>query len=384
MITRLKVSNFKSHKDTDLKLRNLTLLTGINGCGKTSVLQALLLLRQSYKKNRLMQGLDLNNPLVAIGIGDEALSQFAESGEMGFTIDIDNETLDFRFDATNALKASFIPAAKYSENITEEFLKRKSLFNNNFQYISALRWGGRSNFPKDTYTVEVEGQMSNEKGQCELIGNFLHHFSSRKTYNYRSGNEEQPLSLLDQVIYWEQLISPGVNLRVEPSADSTSYNVIYDFLSNGDAKPVKNLRAENVGFGISYTLPVITALVYAECSSLLLIENPEAHLHPDGQVELARLMALAAQRGVQLIIETHSDHIINGVLKACLDAEKGERGINRKNVGIYYFGGKDIRNVSFYEDVKVVEGGQLDYQPKGFFDQIEAYQDYLNSYYEHD
>lgn len=384
MITRLKVSNFKSHKNTELILRNLTLLTGINGCGKTSVLQALLLLRQSYKKNRLMQGLDLNNPLVGIGIGDEALSQFAESGEMSFTLDIDGETLAFHYDVTNALKASFIPAANYSESITEEILKTKSLFNNHFQYISALRWGGRSNFPKDTYTVETEGQMSNEKGQCELIGNFLHYFSSKTTYNYRSGKEDQPLSLLDQVIYWEQLISPGVYLRVEQSADSTSYNVIYDFQAKGDAKPVKNLRAENIGFGISYTLPVITALVYAEPGSLLMIENPEAHLHPDGQVELARLMALAAQRGVQLIVETHSDHIINGVLRACLDAERGNRGIDRDNVSIYYFGGKDNYNVSLFEDVRVIEGGQLEYQPKGFFDQLEAYQDYLNSYYEHD
>lgn len=384
MITRLKVSNFKSHKDTELQLRNLTLLTGINGCGKTSVLQALLLLRQSYKKNRLMQGLDLNNPLVNIGIGNEALSQFAESGDICFEMDEDGQKLVFRYDATKSLSASFIPVVQYSDNIKEELLKGMSLFNNDFQYISALRWGGRSNFPKDTYTVETEGQMSNEKGQCELIGNFLHYYSSKLTYDYRSGNEERPLSLLDQVIYWEQLISPGVYLRVEPSVDNTSYNVLYDFLSRGDAKPVKNLRAENIGFGISYTLPVITALVYAERGSLLMIENPEAHLHPDGQVELARLMALAAQRGVQLIIETHSDHIINGVLKSCLDAERGGRGIERDNVAVYYFGGKDNRNVSLYEEVKVVEGGQLEYQPKGFFDQIEAYQDYLNSYYEHD
>ena len=384
MITRLKVSNFKSHKNTELHLRNLTLLTGINGCGKTSVLQALLLLRQTYKKNRLMQGLDLNNPLVNIGIGNEALSQFAEKGEIGFEIDEDGQMLDFCYDATNSLNASFIPVAHYSENIKEDTLRDKSLFSNNFQYISALRWGGRSNFPKDTYTVETEGQMSNEKGQCELIGNFLHYYSSKFTYNYFTGNEEQPLSLLDQVIDWEQLISPGVYLRVEPSADKTSYNVLYDFISKGDTKPVKDLRAENIGFGISYTLPVITALTYSERGSLIMIENPEAHLHPDGQVELARLMALAAERGVQLIIETHSDHIINGVLKACLDAERGERGIERNNVAIYYFGGKDNRNVSLYEEVKVVEGGQLEYQPKGFFDQQEAYQDYLNSYFEHD
>jgi predicted ATPase len=95
-------------------------------------------------------------------------------------------------------------------------------------------------------------------------------------------------------------------------------------------------------------------------------------------------MSLAAQRGVQLIIETHSDHIINGVLKCCFDAERGNRGIDKDNVSIYYFGGKDRNNVSLYDKITIEEGGQLDFQPKGFFDQLEIYQDYLNSYYQHD
>ena len=53
MISRLKINNFKSHKDTEISLGNLTVLTGVNGCGKTSLIQALLLLRQSFLKNRL-------------------------------------------------------------------------------------------------------------------------------------------------------------------------------------------------------------------------------------------------------------------------------------------------------------------------------------------
>ena len=143
-----------------------------------------------------MQGLDLNNPLVNIGIGNEALSQFAESSEIGFEIEEDGQMLEFRYETADSLNDSFIPVARYSENIKEDLLREKSLFNNDFQYISALRWGGRSKFPKDTYTVETEGQMSNERGQCELIGNFLHYYASKPTYNYLSGNEEQTLTLL--------------------------------------------------------------------------------------------------------------------------------------------------------------------------------------------
>jgi len=69
------------------------------------------------------------------------------------------------------------------------------------------------------------------------------------------------------------------------------------------------------GFGLSYTLPVITALLVGTLipNSLVIIENPEAHLHPRGQTEIARLIALCAQVGTQIIIETHSDHLFDGI-----------------------------------------------------------------------
>ncbi|MDR2692581.1 MAG: AAA family ATPase [Dysgonamonadaceae bacterium] len=67
MIIKLKIKNFKSHKNTELNTGNLTVLTGINNSGKSSVLQSLLLLRQSFKKGRLNEGLDLNEPLCEVG-----------------------------------------------------------------------------------------------------------------------------------------------------------------------------------------------------------------------------------------------------------------------------------------------------------------------------
>lgn len=84
MITQLHISNFKSHKDTHINLGNLTVLTGVNGCGKTSIVQSLLLLRQSFLKNRLAQGLDLNHPLCSIGIAHDALYRLAEDDIITF------------------------------------------------------------------------------------------------------------------------------------------------------------------------------------------------------------------------------------------------------------------------------------------------------------
>ncbi len=72
-------------------------------------------------------------------------------------------------------------------------------------------------------------------------------------------------------------------------------------------------RPTNVGFGISYALPVVTALLAAQPGELIIIENPESHIHPRGQAGLGKLIAKTAMNDVQLIVETHSDHIVNGI-----------------------------------------------------------------------
>ena len=112
MITRLKLTNFKSHRNTELNTKPLTLITGVNNCGKSSILQALLLLRQSYKKGRLDKGLDLNEPLVSVGVGNDALYRMGDP-ELAFEFDCignDSEIENYRFafDAVNGvLKDAF-------------------------------------------------------------------------------------------------------------------------------------------------------------------------------------------------------------------------------------------------------------------------------------
>lgn len=312
MITKLEISNFKSHKHTFIHLGHLTVLTGINGCGKTSVIQSLLLLRQSFLKNRLALGLDLNQPLCNIGIADDALYQLAENGIISFVFSTDNnDKYTFEFDAEKGLNDSFIRKHKYNEAASQiEKLGSISLFNNDFQYISASRWGGRSIFPKESFAVEVQKQISQAEGQGELVAHFLYKYGSDNVLNYYD-TDEQDLSLLAQVVYWEQKISPNVTINVEAGRDNNSFTIGYGFDGeNEQTKPIRDLRAENIGFGISYTLPVIVAILSARPGALVIIENPEAHLHPQGQSELARLISKAASFGIQVIVETHSDHII--------------------------------------------------------------------------
>lgn len=375
MIRQLKITNFKSHIDSTIQLGNLTVLTGVNGCGKTAIIQALLLLRQSFFNNRLAAGLDLNKPLCSIGLGQDALSRQAANGNISITLTLDNlTTRRFVFDAGNGLDDSFLKRDPSQDDYPRlDQLEEIPLFNKNFQYIGASRWGGVSNFPKDTYAVEVQRQLSLTNGQGELVAHFLNKYGIEDCFDYCNGKTPDK-SLKSQTIYWERKISPNVTIDSQVSSNSSdSYIIRYGFEpSEAGGKSLEGLKAENIGFGISYSLPVIVALLSAPPKSLIIIENPEAHLHPAGQAELAKLITMVVSNGIQVIIETHSDHIITGIQLACkANISDQTKGVSRENVIINFLtpGKKHTADIS---EIEIEDNGILKDAPKGFFDQSEA------------
>lgn len=370
MIKKLKLINFKSHVKSDVIFRNLTVLTGINGYGKSSVIQALLLLRQSFLKNRLMEGLDLNAPLVNLGNTNDILSRYSKDTPiMGFDIDCGDEHFNFEYDCERYLTESFLPLRQYSQNITSEKLSLVSLFNNSFQYVSALRTGGQSLFGQDSYMVEKMHQLSSTEGRCDLLGHFLYKYGNESCYNYVDKSID--CTLLEQINVWESRISMNTQVHVEPnSSDKKNYRILYDVIDAQGRAIAAGLSASNVGYGLSYTLPVIVALLAAVSGDLVIVENPEAHLHPAGQVALGELITLVASRGVQVVIETHSDHIINSILLSCKAATEGGDGLSAEDVALSYMGKMTTEQGTEVQSVKI-SGGKLEYQPKGFVDQYE-------------
>jgi predicted ATPase len=97
---------------------------------------------------------------------------------------------------------------------------------------------------------------------------------------------------------------------------------------------------------------------------LLLLENPEAHLHPQGQVALGELLALAASDGVQIVVETHSDHLLNGV-RLAVKREK----IRCIDTAIHFFSRSVDTGDSTVQSPVVMSNGRLSNWPDGFFDQ---------------
>jgi len=129
----------------------------------------------------------------------------------------------------------------------------------------------------------------------------------------------------------------------------------------------RDYRPTNVGFGLSYTLPVLVALLGMNPGGLLLIENPEAHLHPHGQAKVGELIARAAEAGIQVILETHSDHVLNGIRIAVKNGI-----IAPEKVALHYFQRADDDSLSTGVEVvspEIDADGRIDDWPEGFFDE---------------
>jgi predicted ATPase len=145
-----------------------------------------------------------------------------------------------------------------------------------------------------------------------------------------------------------------------PSADAVIAGFTFD--RPGDVASRRH-RATNVGFGLSYVLPVVLALL-SEPGTLCLIENPESHLHPRGQAKLAELAARASKAGVQVFVETHSDHFMDGVRIAVRDGI-----INPEHAAFHYFEREGTRTI--VTSPQIDTDGRLSQWPTGFFDQHE-------------
>lgn len=374
MITGLSLCNFKSHQATVLGLGALTVLTGLNSSGKSSIIQSLLLLRQSYQKGRLSKGLDLNEPLVDIGRGSDALFRNASDNEIiSIVLEVASGRYSFDFDVSGKYDSSFIPLLK-KEYVGKVALEDLPLFTSDFQYLSAGRVGGMEFYPVDSYAVEEERQISRNYGQGDLVAHFLEYYGHHRDFEVSSENllhpSESSRKLLAQVVAWEQEISPDLTINTKRVGDKIA--ITYGYKSHrSHIASLSDIKSQNVGFGISYSLAIVVALLSARAGSLLLIENPEAHLHPQGQSKLSELICLAAQSGIQVVVETHSDHVINGILVSGKQYEQGGRGIDRQAVRLYYLGEKNENHSSVCQAIGIEEGGKISVQPRGFFDQLQ-------------
>ena len=360
MLRRVDLFNFKCFEKLELRCEAINLLCGLNGMGKSSLLQALLVLRQSIETGELSRGrLVLGGERADLGTGSDVLFDGAQDDTLGFGLHNDEtqEALEMHFDYSRSADQLTAVGKDLAHDFVPDAWREIPPLGGRLIYVSAERVGPRKLYPLSyVRSLQTDFGPSSEYAWSYLNSHqsdFLDADDPRCVHSRR-------LQMRDLVDIWLQEVSPGAHLDLEEVAAADSVVAGFSFDRPGDVAS-RRYRATNVGFGLSYTLPVIVALL-APPGALCLIENPESHLHPKGQTKLAELAVRASSAGVQVFVETHSDHFMDGVRIAVRDGV-----IESEDVAFHYFERDGDRSVVTSPEVD--GDGRLSQWPVGFFDQ---------------
>ncbi|RRQ76184.1 hypothetical protein CQW39_22945 [Streptomyces griseofuscus] len=355
MISSLGVRHFKRFADASFTLRPLTVLTGLNGTGKSTAIQALLLARQLADMHSGSSVVQLNGPYgLALGEAHEVLHPDAPDSVIEIRLDNDGgDSVAYRLAVPD-------DQALYLEVLDFELvLPELRGWGSEFSYLCAERLGPRDQLGvsaehPNAIGVGVQGEYTAQilaLHDSDQVPEALLHPDTEATHGVTI--------LRTQVETWASDIIRPIKITAQWPPGITASTIRFQepgLLS-------EPIRPTNMGFGFSYALPVIVAGLLARPGDLLIVENPEAHLHPGGQSKLGRFLARVAGTGAQVIVETHSDHVLNGARLAV-----AEDGVLAPEDGVvHFFGAEETGSVP----IGFTERGELTNWPLGFFDQIE-------------
>lgn len=364
MITEIHIKNFKSLMDDKFYLKKLNVLSGINGAGKSTLCQAILLLKEYFEHcSHSAETVSLNSIYLSLGTVQDILNKAAQEDIIGFTYKLLESEFSFHLDASTEVRHNNF--ANIMSEINESEFQSNVL--SKVKYLTAERLGPRVVQNKNDYSLRV---MKDIGTSGQYVNSYLELYGKEPvSLDNRLHLMSESDQLLHQVELWLKEISPNINLSTNSLLNTDFVSIQYQFATKlGYSDP---FRATNVGFGISYILPVIVMCLSASPGDIIIIDTPEAHLHPRGQSKIGELLANTAADGVQVIVETHSDHVINGIRKLVL-----KRKVSPEDTSFYYFSllsGEEVSSpTSRVYNPKLDLNGQFDDWPEGFFDEWSA------------
>ena len=368
MIERIRLQNFKACRDVDARVAPLTVLAGLNSSGKSSLLQAIAVLRQSYRSPSHVEGLILGGDLLQLGHGRDVLCESADSNDDKIVFEFTENGRAYRWICHSVPDANELRFGELPQQ-PPEFIS-----STHFQFLQADRVTPEPLYPQTPQGTQFAGSLG-PRGEytADYLAQNVDSAVPEARCVIHSGSQVDPTlltkvsptaKLFDQVAAWLQHLSPGVRLTAKRVDGTDEVLLQFNYVGMARSSKSNDYRPTNVGFGLTYCLPILVACLAAPSGSLLLLENPEAHLHPQGQVALGALLALAAADGVQIVVETHSDHLLNGirlaVKRGCLPCEK---------VVLHFFTRQVETGESSVETPSMLPDGKLSSWPSGFFDQ---------------
>ena len=372
MIKSLTITNFKCyHGPVKMPFSRITLFTGQNGRGKSTVFQALLSLAQSIDLSGVHE-LRLNGGNVQLGGFYDVLNRNAQ--EESFTIEVlTDDTIDSNLVFNFIIDEDNDSFAKINHFLVDEkdFVIDEDLITLNGEPFEMAR-GEKLQFRHLLPTSDVVGLLSFRQLyyiSADRLGpvNSVDYIGT-SSFDSVGSRGEFVLNLLEkkgpefqeEVRYALSDILDGASLEVK----SEGNKVVIRMDSSDEGAFFK---PTNVGYGYGYLLTTITSIINATDKSIIIIENPEAHLHPAAQSRLMSfLIKNAEKKGMQFFIETHSDHIVNGLLVALK-----EKRISVMDAGILFFDRNDMDGESCVEvsSLELTPFGRVRRPPIGFCDQ---------------
>lgn len=374
MIRSIRLQNLKCFESLSIDLAPLTIFSGFNSAGKSTTIQALLLLSQTLQGRNRLSSLNLNGPLTSLGSPADVLGTSRASTPLllGFSVD---ETIDLLWEFQVSQDRRFLEAKSLTVHTETETLKlageeleglRPSSAVENVDdalqklqgivYLSAAR-----GIESDVFPMPEANDL--EVGNVGSLGQYaswwLHRQEDALVSSSRGcGSKKDNLTVRNQLNAWASHLFSQAELNSVPIQRTSLMRLeLKTGLTADWSRPANN------GFGVSYAFPILMAGLGSPVGQTIIIDSPEAHLHPRGQSRMGSFLAQMAAAGVQLLVETHSDHLLNGVRIALRD-----RLISPEQVAIYFFTGRDDARVV---RLSVSRDGGISDWPEGFFDQSE-------------
>lgn len=366
MSFRVSVKGFKCFDHLELELSGLTLFTGFNGAGKSTAIQTLLLVSQSLRMAPNGNRIDLDGPLVHLGTALDVARSEGE-GRIAFAFEEDGVQAIWSLTAERRVRHLKVEQATFSADgeavhttdVAPPVGHAASIL---CEKVSGLTFLGASRLFSNT--AWPSPPITTPFGDVGKSGEFAPywHFqiADDEVPEERRHPDEERTTVRGQVDAYLSQLFPGAVANTDQLVGSDLFRLDLGLGSSGWVRP------GNIGFGLTYVFPLIVAMLAARPGQLVIVDSPEAHLHPRAQSELGKIVSRFAAAGVRILVETHSDHFLNGVRLAIK-----QRTLSPSEAAIYFFGGSS-RQDHGVQKLNIDDSGEIDRWPQGFFDQAES------------
>ena len=368
----LEFSNLKCFSALRLALAPLTLFTGFNSAGKSTALHSLLLLCQGLRLDSDSEYLPLDGPVIELGTSGNVLWDKAEEQQIEISVHTMLEQISWKFKA----RTSIFETGRSSLNVEEVVYQPKD--------ARTQKWDGKiwrsSSSSKLIDALKSIIFLNSERGKISEVypspsdisvvhadvgckGQYAPWWYVRATDEEiepaRRHPGEPAGSLRRQVDAYLNELFPGAQAMADKIGGTSLIRFRFGDVGKNWRHPV------NMGYGLTYAFPIIVAVLLAKKGQVLIIESPEGHLHPRAQSCMGQILARIAATGVQIFVESHSDHFLNGVRIAVK-----KKTIQHSDVEVHFFSGVGPDGHGVISP-SIDTNGSLDTWPTGFFDQSE-------------